>query len=401
MRALSEAQFRAATEGGVPDPEQVDVRPDGTELWSVAVPMPDSLLAYTLTAVLVAASGEITVVDPGWETPETHAHLDAAFARIARDPADIAHIVVTHAHPDHLGSAEALRRATGARLLMHEREQLAVDRVRALAVAPAGVGGDPATGGEVGGAVGVGAGGAGGEADGGAGGGGAGGGGAGVAGGGAGGEARAAAAAVVARWGVPDAEREGLTAQFARSRSNLTLAQPAEVLLHDGDVLPIDGAVWRVLHSPGHTSGHICLIDDERRLILTGDHVLPTVFPGVGLGIDRRLGGAEDDDPIAEYLAALERLVPYDDYDALPGHGYRFTGLGERRRATAEHLLKRAREVGAVLAREPDASIWRIAAQLSWSAGWDRLSGGPMLASALLQTGLHVRFVRGGGLARG
>ncbi|MFC7766629.1 hypothetical protein [Leucobacter soli] len=59
----------------MPAPELVDRRADGTELWSVAVPMPDSLLAYTLTAVLVAGAGAgayagaVTVVDPGWETP--------------------------------------------------------------------------------------------------------------------------------------------------------------------------------------------------------------------------------------------------------------------------------------------------------------------------------------------
>lgn len=343
MQALSEAQYRAATTGGVPAPELVDARPDGTALWSVAVPMPDSLLAYTLSAILVAPDGAVTVVDPGWETPEAHAHLRAAFALIGCEPGDIAHIVVTHAHPDHLGAADALRRLSGAKLLMHEREQLAVDRVGAAR----------------------------------------------------GGSAVGRAAEVVAGWGAPDEVSERLAAQLARTQSNLTLSAPADALLRDGDRLPIAGADWRVLHTPGHTDGHICLVDDERRILMTGDHVLPTLFPGVGLGIDRRLGGAEGDDPVADYLDALARLEPYDDFDVLPGHGYRFIGLAARRLETAAHLLKRAREVGAALAADPAASIWQVAQRLSWSAGWEKLSAGPMLASALLQTGLHARFVRG------
>ncbi|MFC7766630.1 MBL fold metallo-hydrolase [Leucobacter soli] len=280
--------------------------------------------------------------------PETHEHLAAALELIGREPSDIAHIVVTHAHADHLGAADALRRLSGAELLMHEREQTAVDQVRGAAGVDVGV----------------------------------------------------AAGPVIAAWGAPDEATDRLAAQLARTQAHLTLDAPADLLLHDGDRLPIAGADWRVLHTPGHTAGHICLVDGERRVILTGDHLLPTLFPGIGLGLDLRLGDAGEDDPIADYLHALESLAPYDGFDVLPGHGYRFRGLAARRRATAEHVLKRAREVAAALAADPDASIWQVARQLGWSAGWERLSSGPMLASALLQTGLHVRFVRGGGLER-
>jgi glyoxylase-like metal-dependent hydrolase (beta-lactamase superfamily II) len=334
MKPLSEAQYRAATDGGLPDPE-----PIAEGLWSVAVPMPGELLDYTLTVVHIASDGAVTIVDPGWETPEVHEHLTSALAGLGKEVADIRTIVVTHAHPDHVGAADTLRRASGARLLMHEREQAGLARVRA-----------------------------GGLFD---------------------------AQGTIAGWGAPDEAKDRLAAQLSRVRHGVVLPEPADALLRDGDRLPVPGFECEVVPTPGHTEGHICLVDRDRGLIFSGDHVLPTLFPGVGLGI-----GADPDteNPVAAYLVSLDRLAPYDDFEVVPGHGYRFRGLEGRRCETSEHILARAGEVAAALAADPEASIWGVASRLTWSAGWERLSGGSMLASALLQTGLYVGFVRDGGM---
>ncbi len=341
MQALSEAQFRAATDGGVPDPEQVDA-----ELWSLAVPMPGGHLAYTLSVVHVGADGHgaggaVTVVDPGWETAEGRAALSSLLASLGRGIEDIAWIVATHAHPDHLGAAAALGRASGARLLLHEREQAGIDRERALLAAGGSVY-DPSG------------------------------------------------------WGIPDAEAERITAQAAGSRGRPGPEDRADHLLRDGERLPIPGVDWEVLWTPGHTAGHICLVDRARRIILTGDHVLPHVFPGVGLG-----PGGPGERPVADYLDSLDRLASFDGFAVLPGHGYRFSGLGERRAEMTAHILTRAGEVAEVIARDPEATVWEVASRLSWSAGWEGLKQSPMLASALLQTGMHLDFVRSGGAGPG
>ncbi len=367
MQALSDAQYRAATQGGVPAPERVYTSANGAELWSVPVPMPGELLAYTLSAILLDTTGAVTIVDPGWATPETHEHLHAALASLGRSASDIENIVVTHAHPDHLGAAGELRQLSGARLMIHEREQLAVDRAKA-ADASGGVD----------------------------------------------------AGALAAGWGAPVEVQDRLTDWAAKNRGegNRDLPGPADLLLRDGDVLPIRGVGWSVLFTPGHTAGHICIVDRENRLLFSGDHVLPTLFPGIGLGVDweqeaGRSGGERaestespepdeaaelvegaETNPVADYLASLERLAPYDDFDVLPGHGYRFTGLAGRRAQASNHILSRAREVAAAIAAAPSASVWQIASRLNWSAGWERLSTSSMLPSALLQTGLYLDFAR-------
>ena len=330
MQALSEAQFHAATEGGVPDPEPIT-----DDLWSVAVPAPGDLLDYTLSAIHVGDDGAVTIVDPGWESPEMHARLDSALAALGRSVADIRYLVVTHAHPDHIGAADALRRASGATLLVHEREEAGLDRARAGHLE------DPS--------------------------------------------------GTVSDWGAPGDAQDRLVAQLTRTREGPALPAPADVLLRDGERLPVPGFACEILPTPGHTEGHICLVDRERGLILTGDHVLPTVFPGLGLGIGADPG---DGNPITAYLASLDRIAPYDAFDVVPGHGYRFRGLGSRRQELSDHVHRRADEVAGALAADPDASTWQVASRLTWSAGWEALSTGAWLGSALMQTGLYVDFVR-------
>jgi len=66
---------------------------------------------------LVEDAGRVTVVDAG--LPRHRRQLDAALAAAGRTVGDVAAIVLTHGHPDHLGFAEALRREAGVPVLVH------------------------------------------------------------------------------------------------------------------------------------------------------------------------------------------------------------------------------------------------------------------------------------------
>ncbi len=64
--------------------------------------------------------GEVAIYDAGW--PRSWPHVEAALGELGRGPADVSAIVLTHAHPDHLGAAEKARRETGAAVHVHEPE---------------------------------------------------------------------------------------------------------------------------------------------------------------------------------------------------------------------------------------------------------------------------------------
>src|SRR5262249_15653784 len=54
-----------------------------------------------------------------------------------------------------------------------------------------------------------------------------------------------------------------------------------ERLLEDGDEIPWDGGRLRVVHTPGHESGHCCFYEPERRWLFTGDPILSTGTTGI------------------------------------------------------------------------------------------------------------------------
>ncbi len=331
MQTLSEAQHHAATTGGMPQPELL-----GAGLWSLPMKMPGDFLTYSLAVVHIDLQGAVTIVDPGWGGDDALERVDAFLTSVGRGLTHIESIVITHSHPDHIGLADALRQVSGARLILHAREQESID---------AGNHPDPED-----------------------------------------------AARRLTDWGVDRTVADTLLTRLAHASRGTAQDLTADEFVADGDLLPVRGERWRVIHTPGHTPGHICIADRNRRLLFSGDHVLPTVFPGIGLG------AAFDGNPLAAYLDSLNRLGPFDDFDVVPGHGYRFRGLRGRRTDAANHARRRAREVAAALADDPQATTWDVASRLTWTGGWDQLVGGIMLYSALLQTDMYRDFVDHGGL---
>jgi glyoxylase-like metal-dependent hydrolase (beta-lactamase superfamily II) len=85
-------------------------------------------------------------------------------------------------------------------------------------------------------------------------------------------------------------------------------------LLEDGELIELAGEPpmkWRVLHTPGHARGHLCLVDEASRAAIVGDMVA-----GVGtILIDPPEGDMGD------YLAQLERLRDLPVSTLYPAHG--------------------------------------------------------------------------------
>ena len=89
---------------------------------------------------------------------------------------------------------------------------------------------------------------------------------------------------------------------------------PVERLLKEGEVLELAGNPpqrWRVLHTPGHARGHICLVDERSRAVVAGDMVssVSTIV------IDPPEGNMRD------YLAQLARLRDLPVTTVYPAHG--------------------------------------------------------------------------------
>ena len=85
-----------------------------------------------------------------------------------------------------------------------------------------------------------------------------------------------------------------------------------DVSLCEGDSVMLGKTAYRVLNTPGHTPGSICLYSKQENLMLTGD----TLFDGGRGRCDFRYGSEED------MRASLERLLKMDGKILfLSGHG--------------------------------------------------------------------------------
>jgi glyoxylase-like metal-dependent hydrolase (beta-lactamase superfamily II) len=138
-----------------------------------------------------------------------------------------------------------------------------------------------------------------------------------------------------------------------------------------GDV--IDGKGWTLeaIHTPGHTSNHLCFALREEDAVFTGDHVM---------GWSTSVIGPPDGD-VAAYLASLRLLLGRDDATYWPTHGPPVTDPHGLVRAFLAHRAERTRQIVAGLAEgqstiaelvpvmyaDVDKGLWRAAAASTYA----------------------------------
>ena len=150
--------------------------------------------------------------------------------------------------------------------------------------------------------------------------------------------------------------------------------------VRNGDTLKLAGREWTAVHTPGHTLDHLCLHDPEGGLLLTGDHVLPTITPHIsGLGAGR--------DPLAHFFASLDVVAELPDVrTVLPAHGHPFDDVRTRTEDIKEHhrgRLHKLREASAALG---PTTVAELSHQLFRPERW-----GPMAES---ETYAHLEHLR-------
>ena len=326
------SQFEAWTGNHTPDVLQVQ---DG--VWAVPLPMErDNYVRHTYTYLILDDEGGVHVIDPGWGFEDNTVRLNSAFGQIGRSVEDVRTIVSTHLHPDHTGLAPYIRDRSGARLLVHREEAAAMNAGASIGIL-------------------------------------------------------ADFSRKLREWGAPLVERSKLYLGLWRQRGMREGARISpDGVLDDGDWLPIPGRRMRVLHTPGHTEGSICLYDEDVKSVYTGDTLLPMIHPGIGLG--GAASGQDRANPLAVYFSSLDRLGQLDAGMVHPGHGYSFRGLQDRIEETVGHHRRRSDEIRSLVAENPDARVWQIAERVHWTAGWQRLVGF-MRLSAVSQTAMHMDYL--------
>jgi glyoxylase-like metal-dependent hydrolase (beta-lactamase superfamily II) len=132
---------------------------------------------------------------------------------------------------------------------------------------------------------------------------------------------------------------------WAHEETAVRVETPVARRLVDGESIVLAGPVterWRVLHTPGHAPGHVCLWNDEERAVVVGDMVA-----SVGTILIDPVDG-----DMRVYLEQLGRLAALEARVALPAHGDPIDDPTVLfRRYVAHRLMREAKVLAAVVKR--------------------------------------------------
>ncbi|RMF15448.1 MAG: MBL fold metallo-hydrolase [Alphaproteobacteria bacterium] len=117
--------------------------------------------------------------------------------------------------------------------------------------------------------------------------------------------------------------------------------------------LKIGGALWWAIETAGHAPGHLSFFDPKRRLLVSGDQVLPEISSNVSVYPSEPFGN-----PLAEWLEGLARLraLPADTL-VLPAHNRPFRGLHPRLDQLIGKHVERLGGVAEMCREQPRAAV--------------------------------------------
>ncbi len=134
----------------------------------------------------------------------------------------------------------------------------------------------------------------------------------------------------------------------------------------DSDTISIGDYLFECVETPGHTAGHICLYERDKKIFICGDHILVDITPNITLS-------AEERNPLKEYLMSLDKVYDLDVELVLPGHRSIFRNQKERIQELKQHHQIRLKEVISILGKGKQ-NAFQIASQMTWDISyksWD------------------------------
>jgi glyoxylase-like metal-dependent hydrolase (beta-lactamase superfamily II) len=328
-----------------PSPEQWSPTEPATEIapgfWRLPMPIPGHTLGG-VCAYLVRDHDGYALIDSGMDIPACAEALEAHLAALGVPLSALHTILLTHAHPDHLGQASRLRDRSGARVWLHAQDAPLVRPVQ-----PAG------------------------DAD------------------------LDALVGWLTHHGFPPAEAEQARNSVDSNLGGSFLIEP-DRLLEGGETFAIGPYRFEAVWTPGHTPGHICLYDATRRLLLTGDHLFARAAPNV------RLMSYSPIDTMGRYLESLERVGRLQAERALPAHGEPFERVAARASEVMRHQLDRRERLRSMMTTNPRTAyelaqvVWGPGARTTWETFHGRLrrNAALTLAAHLEQLALDGEIAR-------
>ncbi|WP_445900309.1 MBL fold metallo-hydrolase [Desulfitobacterium sp. THU1] len=141
-------------------------------------------------------------------------------------------------------------------------------------------------------------------------------------------------------------------------------------LLVEGDEIVIGDYALTVVDTPGHSPGHICLYDKEKKLFISGDHILGDITPNISFW-------GYEIDSLGAYLDSLKKVHELDIELVLPAHRNLIHDCRQRIEELIAHHQERTEEI-LVIVGDGRKTASQAAAEMHWDnkfGPWDELPG--------------------------
>jgi glyoxylase-like metal-dependent hydrolase (beta-lactamase superfamily II) len=138
---------------------------------------------------------------------------------------------------------------------------------------------------------------------------------------------------------------------------------PEFQILQDGDLLEIGEYKLTCIETPGHSLGHICLYEADKKVLISGDHILGDISPNIQ-------GWSNEQDMLKLYLNSLDKVYDLDVDIVLPGHRSIFTHFRERIDELKHHHMIRLDEILSILNQGP-RHAYGVASKMHWDIKCD------------------------------
>lgn len=312
-----------------------EAREVATDVWKITVPIPFPLKTVNMHA-LVGDEGWV-LVDAGMGVPEARAAFEAGLKRAGLSMERLRGIVLTHHHPDHIGLSGELHEKTGVPVYMHPIDEAIMQMVWSGTL--------PQRYGHV--------------------------------------------SKFLLQHGMPQTEIWVSQVEPNVMRTIIHVPPHEEITpVEDGQYLELVGERYRVIWTPGHSDGHICLFRERDGVFLAADHVLPRITPNVGLYSQH-----DRANPLGDYLDSLRKIESLPASIVLPGHGEPFADLAGRVQELIEHHREREEQILGLLDGQPQHA-YDVALQLFGH----RMTNNESRRMAVAETLSHLEHMRLNGM---
>lgn len=246
----------------------------------IRMPLPFALDHINLW--LLDDDDHVVIVDAGYGLDQVMIHWNDILAVHDRP---LSGVVVTHCHPDHIGLAEWLTRRDGAPVFMTQGEYLGAHALWHQLP----------------------------------------------------GYAVADMLDQFRRHGLDALRLEALSQRGNAYRKGVPSLPTRYHRMFAGDLLNIGDDEWKILVGYGHSPEHASLYCEQRRILISGDMLLPRISTNVSV-----FAATPNDDPLTWFLESVQRLKDLpDDTLVLPSHGKPFRGLKGRVEQLEAHHAER------------------------------------------------------------